>query len=112
MSQLDRYGGSPSSSDTGGRDSLPAHLQRDLNRISDVTLRRVAIAQGQADESLVRTTAFGQIANTAMPMAASLSDLEARLTEAAPNGAHRYRAIADAFTAAVLDEILNLGIER
>ena len=47
------------------------------------------------------------LASTALENAGALSALESHLCQVAPSGAHRYRAIADAYTAAVCQTILD-----
>ena len=47
------------------------------------------------------------LASTALENVGALSAMEGYLSEIAPSGAHRYRAIADAYTAAVCRTIMD-----
>ena len=111
-SSIESHGGGFRRDGGGASARSEVNLARDLNRIGEVAIKRGHIAQGMAHESLMFTEGMGRIAEMAMPMAAALSDAEAHLAAMAPSGTHRYRAIADAFTAAVVNEILNLGNDR
>lgn len=111
-STIEPHGGSPRRDGGGASARSEANLARDLNRISEVAIRRGHIAQGMTHEALMLIEGMGRAASVALPMAADLSDAEAHFAAIAPSGAHRYRAIADAFTAAVVNEILNLGNDR
>jgi len=111
-STIEPHGGGFRRDGGGASARFEANLARDLNRISGVTITRGHIAQGMAYESLMFIEGKGNAANVALPMIASLSDAEAHFSAIAPSGSHRYRAIVDAFTAAVVNEILNLGNDR
>ena len=47
------------------------------------------------------------LASTAMENVGALSAMEGHLCQIAPTGAHRYKAIADAYTAAVIQTIMD-----
>ena len=46
------------------------------------------------------------LASTALESAGALSAMEGYLCQVAPSGAHRYKAICDAFTAATIETIM------
>jgi hypothetical protein len=47
------------------------------------------------------------LASTALENVGALSSMESYLCQVAPSGAHRYKAIADAYTAAVIGTIMD-----
>jgi len=62
-------------------------------------------------QALAATNIYEQgralLASTALENVGALSAMEGYLCQVAPSGAHRYRAIADAYTAAVCQTIMD-----
>jgi hypothetical protein len=54
----------------------------------------------------MRDSGKALLASSAMNHLGTLSSLEENLTQLAPSGVHRYRAIADAYTMSVAQDIL------
>lgn len=89
---------------------------RRIARAVDAEVGRglVRAARAQADAYVAHTRVEGAslVARTGLARVAELSHEAARFTAQSPTAAGRFEAVADAFAAIVVNEIIKLGYER